>query len=303
VTNEAAGIDTVREKIGYHSNSSQMPIYQVIVLAVIQGLTEFLPVSSSAHLVVVPQLLGWQALPQNLDLTFDVALHAGTLLAVLIYFFRDWVRIIANGLGMRGGNDRELRQNRNLLWLLALGSIPVGIAGLLFEKQAEQQFRSLYIVGGMLILVGILIWIADRRTRLWKDLAHVNAADAITIGVAQAVAIIPGTSRSGITISAGLFRNFDRATAARFSFLLSTPAIAAAVAKKAWDVHKLPGGLPHGMALPLILGVTISGIVGAIVIAFFMQYLRRNSLAPFVWYRIVFGIIVIALAYFRVIAA
>ncbi len=248
-------------------------------------------------------MLGWQKLPQNLDLTFDVALHAGTLLAVLLYFFRDWVRIIANGFGARGQNDPELRQNRNLLWLLVLGSIPVGVAGLLFEKQAEVQFRSLYIVGAMLILVGVLIWIADRRTRLWKDLARVRVTDALTIGVAQAVAIIPGTSRSGVTISAGLFRNFERATAARFSFLLSTPAIAAAVAKKAWDLHKLPGGLPHGMALPFILGVAISAIVGVAVIGFFIRYLRSNSLRPFVWYRIVFGIIVIALAYFRVIAA
>lgn len=275
-----------------------MPIYQVIVLAVIQGLTEFLPVSSSAHLVVVPQLLGW---PEH-SLAFDVALHVGTLVAVLLYFFRDWVRIIANGFGGRGDSDPQLRQNRKLLWLLVLGSIPVGIAGLLFEKRVEHEFHSPYIIGGMLILVGILMWVADRRTRLWKDLARVRVTDAVVVGVAQAVAIIPGTSRSGITISAGLFRNFDRSTAARFSFLLSTPAIAAAAAKKAWDVHK-EGGLPHEMVLPFIVGVVVSAIVGAIVIGFFMQYLRRNSLAPFVWYRVVFGIIVIALAYFRVIAA
>jgi undecaprenyl-diphosphatase len=275
-----------------------MPIYQVIVLAVIQGLTEFLPVSSSAHLVVVPKILGW---PEH-SLAFDVALHVGTLVAVLLYFFRDWLQIIANGLGARGGNDPQLRQNRNLLWLLVIGSIPVGIAGLLFEKKAEEHFGGLYVIGGMLIFIGILMWIADRRTRLFKDLAHVRAGDALTVGLAQAVAIIPGTSRSGITISAGLFRNFDRSTAARFSFLLSTPAIAAAAAKKAWDVHK-SGGLPHEMVLPFIVGVIVSGIVGAIVIGFFMQYLRRNSLAPFVWYRVIFGIIVIALAYFRVIAA
>lgn len=274
-----------------------MPIYQVIVLAVIQGLTEFLPVSSSAHLAVAPKLLGW---PEH-SLAFDVALHVGTLLAVLLYFFRDWVQIIANGLGARGGNDPQLRQNRNLLWLLVIGSIPVGIAGLLFEKKAEEHFGGLYVIGGMLIFIGILMWIADRRTRLFKDLAHVRASDAIAVGLAQAVAIIPGTSRSGITISAGLFRNFDRSTAARFSFLLSTPAIAAAAAKKAWDVYKAHGF--HDMAAPFIVGVLVSGIVGAIVIGFFMEYLRRNSLAPFVWYRVVFGIVIIALAYFRVIAA
>jgi len=275
----------------------QMPIYQVIVLAVIQGLTEFLPVSSSGHLVVVPALLHW---PEH-SLAFDVALHLGTLVAVLIYFFRDWVQIIGNGLGARGGTDPQLRQNRNLLWLLVIGTIPAGIAGLALEKKAEEHFGGIYVIGSMLILVGILMWVADRRTRLWKDLAHVKTSDSLAIGLAQALAIIPGTSRSGITITTALFRNFDRATAARFSFLLSTPIIAAAAAKKGWDVYK-SGGL-HGETMQFILGIVISGIVGAIVIGLFMQYLRRSTLAPFVWYRILFGIIIIALAYFRVIAA
>ena len=275
---------------------STMPIYQVIVLAIIQGLTEFLPVSSSGHLIVIPRLLGW---PEH-SLEFDVALHLGTLVAILIYFYRDWIHLIANGLGLRIGHDPELSRNRGLVWLIALATIPVAIAGVLFEKQAEASFRSFYIIGPMLIIVGIAMWFADRYTNGQKDLSRVGGVDSFLIGLSQAFAIIPGTSRSGITITTGLFRNLDRPTAARFSFLLSTPAIAGAVLKKAWDVHK-EGGIPHNMQVPMALGVIISGLVGAVVIAFFMQYLRRHSLAVFVWYRIIFGIIIVALAaFFRV---
>ncbi len=271
-----------------------MPLYQVVVLAIVQGLAEFLPISSSAHLALIPRLLHWE----DPGLTFDVALHVGTLVAVLLYFYRDWIEIISNGFGLRIGHDRDLQRNPKLLWFLVLGTIPGAIAGVLFEKQAEHAFRSSYVIGGTLIGVGILMWIADRMTSGRETLANLTAVDALTVGVAQAFAIIPGVSRSGITIVAGLFRNFDRAAAARFSFLLSTPIIAGAAAKKFWDVHKA-GGIPHDMQLPFAVGVLVSGIVGMAVIAFFIKYLRTNSLRPFVWYRIIFGIIVIALAFFR----
>ncbi len=271
-----------------------MPLYQVVVLAIVQGLAEFLPISSSAHLTLIPRLLHWE----DPGLTFDVALHVGTLVAVLLYFYRDWIEIISNGFGLRIGHDRDLQRNPKLLWFLVLGTIPGAIAGVLFEKQAEHAFRSSYVIGGMLIGVGILMWIADGMTSGRETLANLTAVDALTVGVAQAFAIIPGVSRSGITIVAGLFRNFDRAAAARFSFLLSTPIIAGAATKKFWDVHKA-GGIPHDMQLPFAVGVLVSGIVGMAVIAFFIKYLRTNSLRPFVWYRIIFGIIVIALAFFR----
>jgi undecaprenyl-diphosphatase len=230
-------------------------------------------------------------------LTFDVALHAGTLVAIVIYFFRDWVQIIAQGLGLNIGHDPRLKQQRNLLWLLAAASIPIGIFGFLFDKQAETTWRSPYLIGGMLIAVGILIWIAERRRIGDKTMSNINWADGLSIGVAQALSVVPGTSRSGITITAGLFRGLDRETAARFSFLLSTPAIAAAVAKKLWDIHK-EGGIPHDMKMPFLVGTALSGILGAVVIAYFLRYLRHRSLMPFVYYRIIFGIIVIALAAF-----
>ncbi|HTB18360.1 MAG TPA: undecaprenyl-diphosphatase UppP [Bryobacteraceae bacterium] len=270
-----------------------MPIYQAVVLAIVQALTEFLPISSTAHLVLIPWLFGWK----DAGLTFDVALHAGTLVAVIIYFFRDWLQIIGQAFGLNIGIDPDLRQNRNLLWLLAAGSIPIGIFGYLFDKQADTTWRQPYVIGIMLILVGIVMWMAERRRIGSKSMSTIQMSDAIAVGLAQAVSVIPGTSRSGATISAGLFRNMNRETAARFSFLLSTPAIAAAVLKKGWDIHK-EGGIPADMKLPIVVGIVVSGVLGAIVIAFFLRYLRRSSLMPFVYYRIVFGIIVIALAAF-----
>jgi undecaprenyl-diphosphatase len=270
-----------------------MPIYQVVVLAIVQALTEFLPISSTAHLVLIPWLFGWK----DGGLTFDVALHAGTLVAVIIYFFRDWIQIIGQAFGLNIGRDQDLKQNRNLLWLLAVASIPIGIFGYLFDKQADSTWRQPYVIGTMLIVVGIVMWMAEKRRIGSKSMSTIQMSDGIAVGLAQAVSVIPGTSRSGATISAGLFRNMNRETAARFSFLLSTPAIAAAVAKKAWDIHK-EGGIPADMKLPIVLGIVVSGVLGAIVIAFFLRYLRSSSLMPFVYYRIVFGIIVIALAAF-----
>lgn len=270
-----------------------MPLYQVVVLAVIQALTEFLPISSTAHLALAPWLFGWK----DPGLTFDIALHAGTLFAVLIYFFKDWVQIIGQGIGFNWGSDPELRQNSGLLWLLAVASIPVGIVGYLFEKQADTTWRQPYLIGATLIIVGVVIWMAERRRIGDKSMNKISWTDGIVVGIAQAFAVIPGVSRSGSTISAGLFRDLNRETAARFSFLLSTPAIAAAVAKKAWDMHKA-GGVPPDMKIPILVGIVVTGILGAIVIAFFLRYLRHRSLMPFVYYRIIFGIIVIALAAF-----
>ncbi|HLW75841.1 MAG TPA: undecaprenyl-diphosphate phosphatase, partial [Bryobacteraceae bacterium] len=172
-----------------------MPLLHAIVLGILQGLTEFLPVSSSAHLIIVPWVLNWD----DGGLTFDVALHAGTLLAVLVFFFRDWVQILAQGFGLRLGHDPSLEKNRGLLWLLAAGTIPGAVAGVLLEKQAEAAFRSPYIIATAAIVVGLLMWLADAVGRRHKDIGHVSLADSLTIGIAQAFAIIPGVSRSGST--------------------------------------------------------------------------------------------------------
>jgi undecaprenyl-diphosphatase len=273
-----------------------MPLYQAIVLAIIQGFTEFLPVSSTAHLTLIPDLLGWK----DPGLSFDVALHVGTLVAVLVYFFRDWVQVILNGIGISYRGVHPDENSRSLLWLLVLGTIPAALAGLKFEKYADQAFRSPYIIASAMILFGILMWVADRAGTARTALDQMTAFDAVTVGLAQALALIPGVSRSGITLTAARFRGFGREAAARFSFLLSTPIIAGAAAKKGWELHK--DGLPPDMKLPYLVGIAVSAVVGLLVIAFFMKYLRRHSLSVFVWYRIVFGIIVVALAFFRVIA-
>ena len=275
-----------------------MPLLHAIILGIIQGLTEFLPVSSSAHLALIPWLFGWN----DQGLSFDIALHVGTVLAVIVYFFRDCVQVIAQGFGLNIGSDPGIRRNPRLLWLLALGSVPAGIAGLLVKDLAENVWRNnQYLIGSMLIGVGLFMWWADRQGSRKKDLGNVSPSDSVVIGAAQALALVPGVSRSGITICAGLLRNLDRATAARFSFLLATPAIAGAAAKDAWDLMRHGGGMagiPPDMRTALLIGVVVSAITGALTIQFFLSYLRRRSLSFFVWYRVIFGIIVIALATF-----
>jgi len=271
-----------------------MPLLQVVILALIQGIAEFLPISSSAHLIIAPWLLGWN----DPGLTFDVALHVGTLVAVVAYFFRSWVQIILHGFGIQYGTDETLRQNPRLLWLLIIGTIPGGVAGFLFEKQAESTFRSPLLIGAMMILMGVVMWVAERMGKRQRNLGAVNTTDSLTIGAAQALALIPGVSRSGVTITAGLFRNLDRVAAARFSFLLATPIIAGAAMKKLYDVIK-HGGIPVDMHMPFAVGIVVSGLSGLAVIAFFLQFLQRRGLYFFVYYRLVFGIIVIALAIAR----
>jgi undecaprenyl-diphosphatase len=270
-----------------------MPLYQAILLGIIQGFTEFLPVSSTAHLAVIPRLLHWT----DPGLGFDIALHVGTLAAIFVYFFRDWVQVVANGLGFSYRGARPGEQSRKLLWFLIAGTIPAAVAGAKLNEYAEGPWRNLYVIGTAMIVIGIVMAIADRCFEKKNSLDQMSWWDAITVGVAQAGALIPGVSRSGITISAARFRLVGREAAARFSFLLSAPIIAGAAAKDALDLRK-NGGLPHEMVVPWIVGIVVSGIVGILVIAFFLKFLRHNTLSLFIWYRIIFGIIVIALAVF-----
>jgi undecaprenyl-diphosphatase len=270
-----------------------MPLYQAILLGIIQGFTEFLPVSSTAHLAIVPRLLNWA----DPGLGFDIALHVGTLAAIFIYFYRDWVQVIANGLGFSYRGTRPDEHSRKLLWFLVAGTIPAALAGAKLNKYAEGPWRNFLVIGLAMILIGVVMAIADRCLEKKHGLDQMNWWDAITIGLAQALALVPGVSRSGITISAARFRLLDREASARFSFLLSAPIIAGAASKDALDLRK-NGGLPHDMIAPWIVGIVVSGIVGVLVIAFFLKYLRHNTLSLFIWYRIIFGIIIIALAVF-----
>jgi undecaprenyl-diphosphatase len=281
-----------------------MPFYQAIVLAIVQGLTEFLPISSTAHLWLVPWLLGWK----DPGLTFDVALHAGTLVAVLAYFWRYWVEMATLVLG-RGGDgagapnpavrghsaQADLRQNPRLLWYLVVATIPAGLAGWRFEHAAEEQLRSPIVVGAALIVIGLFMWAGDRLGKRERDLGHVGLLDSFLVGVAQALAVIPGVSRSGITMTAGLFRRMKRETAARFSFLLSTPLIAGAALKKGLEIRH--AGLPQDMRLPFLCGVLVSALVGYLVIAVLIRYLERRTFKVFVVYRIALGVVVLLIGW------
>jgi len=285
-----------------------LPIYQAIVLAIVQGLAEFIPVSSSGHLILVRRLLGWNELSPAHELTFDVALHFGTLLSVLFYFRRTWFQIVRAALGGKvvrfseaGGSDVNLsldeqREERLLLWFLAIGTIPGAIAGKLLEHSAEDYFREhIVLIAAALIVVALLMWLGEKVGTLSKPLTKTSFLDSLVIGCAQAFALIPGVSRSGSTITAGLFRNMTREAAVRFSFLLSTPIIAGAALLKAHELHK--EGLPAGMHAPFLVGILISAIVGYGAIAWLVRYLQANSLRVFIVYRIIVGVIVIALAY------
>jgi undecaprenyl-diphosphatase len=284
-----------------------LPLYQAIVLAVIQGLAEFIPVSSSGHLIIVRRLLGWNELSPAHELSFDVALHFGTLLSVLFYFRRTWFQIVRAALGGRvvrfsesGSADANLtpaeqKEERLLLWFLAIGTIPGAIAGKLLEHSAEDYFREhIFLIAAALIIVALLMWLGEKVGRLAKPLTGISFADSLIIGCAQAFALIPGVSRSGSTITAGLFRGMTREAAVRFSFLLSTPIIAGAALLKAHELHK--EGLPHDMQMPVLVGIIVSALVGYAAIAWLIRYLQSNSLRAFITYRIVAGVVVIALA-------
>jgi undecaprenyl-diphosphatase len=256
-----------------------LPIVQAIVLGLVQGLGEFLPISSSAHLVLVPWMLGW---PEH-SLQFDVALHMGTLVAITIYFWRDLLTLATEGL-TRGTRTTMGR----LAWGIVLGSIPAAIFGLALESKVETIFRNPVQIGTLLAVMGVILWYADRRGRKTRTLEDLGIMDIVWTGVAQAFAIIPGFSRSGTTMTAGLLMGMDRETAARVSFLLGWPAIFGA------GVLALRHLTAADLTPAFITGVAVSAISGYAVIAFLMDYLKRGTLAVFAIYRVV----VAALAFF-----
>lgn len=277
-------------------------------MAIVQGLGEFIPISSSGHLIIVRRLLGWNELSPAHELSFDVALHFGTLLSVLFYFRRTWFQIVRAAFGGKvvrfsenGESETSLtleeqKEERLLLWYLAIATIPGAIAGKLLEHSAEDYFREhIFLIAGALIFVAILMWMGERAGKLTKPLTGMSFVDSLLIGVAQAFALIPGVSRSGSTITAGLFRGLTREAAVRFSFLLSTPLIAGAALLKAHELRK--EGLPPGMHAPVLVGIMVSALVGYAAIAWLVRYLQSHSLKLFIYYRIVIGIVVIALAF------
>jgi undecaprenyl-diphosphatase len=267
--------------------------FQAVVLGIVQGLTEFLPVSSSGHLILVPYFLHWP--DQGLD--FDVALNTGTLLAVVAYFHRD-LRDLVTGFftGAPRSRDDEFVP-RTLAWAILVGTIPAGVAGLLGKHWIEAHLRSPWVIAGTTLFYGILLFLADRFGRKVRALDQVTIMDGVIIGCAQALALIPGTSRSGVTLTAALLLGFMRPAAARFIFLLAIPVSVGAALKSAKDL--MAAGAGSAQLVPMAIGVVVSAVVGYLVIAWLLEWLRRRDLTVFVVYRVALAAVIVATVAFR----
>jgi undecaprenyl-diphosphatase len=264
---------------------------QALVMGIVQGLTEFLPVSSSGHLIIVPTLLGWNDQFIN-SLEFSVMLHIGTLVALLVFFRDEWLRLIPAGIATI--RDRSFRHDpdRRLAWLLATATIPAVVAGGLFGNVIEANVRQVTIVALMLVVGGVILWIADRVGSQKRVVDDITFPAAFVIGAAQAIALVPGISRSGISISAGLFYGLDRESAARYSFLMATPVTALAAVFEARKLVTGESGVAVELA-PLIVGMIASLIAGLVAIAVLLRYVRTHSTSIFVAYRFALAIVVL----------
>jgi undecaprenyl-diphosphatase len=261
--------------------------FHAIVEGIVQGLTEFLPISSTAHLRIVPAFFGWP----DPGAAFTAVIQLGTMAAVLLYFRHDLWRIARSWL--RSLRDPAARGDLDarMGWYIILGTIPIASFGFVFRDQIETGARNLYLIGSALIALGLVLYAADEVGRRTRTLEQINRDDGVTIGFAQALALIPGVSRSGATISAGLFRGFDRPSAARYSFLLSVPAV---VLSGLFELRKVGG--PHQPDVgAVIIATLVAFVVGYASIAFLLRYLVRHTMLLFVVYRVVLGIVVIGL--------
>jgi len=270
-----------------------VPIYQAIILGIVQGFSEFLPISSSGHLLLVPWLAGWEELDPSVKKSFDVALHLGTLVAVLGYFWKDVSTLVIEGTKLVFTRQRPATTDGRLAWLFVLATLPAAAVGALFEDQIDSRLGGPVVIGVSLILFGVLLAWADRRlgTRKVEDF---TVKDALTVGAAQALALNPGTSRSGITMTAARFIGFDRDAAVRISFLMSIPVIFGAV------VFKLGGlvadGVPDGLLVPMIVGIITSALAGWLAVWGTLRIVRTYTFMPFVIYRIALGVVVLVVA-------
>jgi undecaprenyl-diphosphatase len=256
--------------------------FEAIVLGIVQGLAEFLPISSSAHLIIVPWLFNWN----DPGLVFDVALHLGTLVALLVYYWREWVSM---GASIFNGD----RERRRLLMMLIVASVPGAIIGLLFEKQADTSFRSPPLIAIALAALGIALWLVDRSAPQNRKIGEVTFFDAMLIGLSQAFAIFPGVSRSGSTITTARLLRLERADAANFSFLMATPIIAGA---GLFEGRHL---IHEGVTGDVVAGFVAAAIFGLIAITVLIRFVRTRTYEPFAWYRVVLAAFVVAVYLMR----
>ncbi len=286
-----------------------MLILQAIILGIVQGLAEFIPISSSAHLIIVPWLFGWND-PVLDSLTFDVALHLGTLVALLWFFAADWVRLIRAGIASiverKIGDDVD----RRLAWFIIIGTIPGGIAGVLGEKAITELFHkpsapiapmAMIVMAIIIALLGAALFVAERIAKHVRGMNDLSLKDTILIGLAQAFAIFPGVSRSGSTITAGLALGLQRETAARFSFLLSAPIIAGAGAKSLLEIYSgiKSGAITQNELILFPAGFIAAAISGYFCIRFLLRFLQKNSTDIFVYYRWALAVLIVAVAVWR----
>lgn len=283
-----------------------MSIIQAIVLGIVQGLTEFIPVSSSAHLIVVPWLFHWR----DPGLVFDVALHIGTLLGLLWFFRADWIRLIRAGVKSIAQRKIGDDLDRRLFWFLVIGTIPGAIAGYFGESKIEELFHksntpntlgAMVAMAIIIALLGLMLFIAERIAKHLRGLNKVSLKDAIVIGLSQALAIFPGVSRSGSTMTAGLALGLQRETAARFSFLLSTPIILGAGLNSLFDVHTelATGAIARSDLFAYIIGFIAAAISGYLCIRFLLRFLQKHSTDIFVYYRWVLAALIIIVTFVR----
>ncbi len=266
-------------------------VFQALIMGIVQGLTEFLPVSSSGHLILVPYLFGWHD-PFITSLAFSVMLHIGTLVALLAYFRDDWLRLIPAGLAAIRDRSFGADPDRKLAWLLVAATIPAAVVGFLISDVLETEIRQPGLVAVTMVVGGLILLVADRIGGQSRSVDDVTFPVATGIGAAQALALIPGISRSGISISAGRFAGLDRAAAARFAFLMATPITAGAIVFEARKLLTGEAGVVVA-TMPLVVGLVASLVSGFAAIHFMLRYLRTRSLQVFVWYRFVLVAVVV----------
>ena len=266
----------------------------VIILGIIQGIAEFLPISSSAHLIIFRDLFGIGAsIPESVTLAFDIALHLGTLLAIAVFFFKDFLNMVIKGF-TKGPKDKDGK----LMWMIVVATIPAAIAGILFEDTIENLIRGNYIIiACALIIMGIVIYIADKHFKQTKNVKEMTYIDALVIGCSQVFALIPGFSRSGTTIATARTRGMTREESAKFSFYLSAPVVLGAAILTILKPETI-GIISANLSL-FVIGILVSFIVGLICISFLLKYLRKNDFKLFMWYRVALGILVILMVIFR----
>lgn len=263
-------------------------IFKAIVLGIIQGTTEFIPISSTAHLRIIPALLGWK----DIGAAYTAVMQIGTLIATLIYFRKDIFSLTEGFIQAFKKKDFLTNYESRIFILIIIGTIPISVCGLLFKRFIEGEARGLYVISAALILLAIVLYIAEKVSSKKKDLSEITVKDGIVIGCAQALALIPGSSRSGVTITAGLFRGLKRDVAARYSFLLSIPAIALS---GLYELYKERHVLLDENLLSLSIATIVSGVVGYLSIAFLINYLKTRSNLIFIIYRIALGILILIL--------